>query len=77
MSAGLAIAVLAAGSARRFGGGKLDVDCASKPLGRWALDAARTVEGARIAAIVGPAAPHFLGDAENVRNPRADDLGVA
>ena len=78
MSGGLAIAVLAAGSARRFGGGKLDVDCAGKPLGRWALDAARTVEGARIAVIVGPAAPHFLGDAEIVRNPHADEgLGTS
>ena len=36
----LAIALLAAGGARRFGGGKLDADCAGKPLGRWALDAA-------------------------------------
>ena len=39
----LAIALLAAGGATRFGGGKLDAQCAGKPLGQWALDAARTV----------------------------------
>ena len=35
------IAVLAAGSAQRFGGGKLDATCAGRPLGRWVLDAVR------------------------------------
>ena len=34
------VAVLAAGSATRFGGGKLEAICAGKPLGRWVLDAA-------------------------------------
>lgn len=34
------IAILAAGRSRRFGGAKLLADCADKPLGRWALDAA-------------------------------------
>lgn len=33
------VAVLAAGRATRFGGGKLEARCAGKPLGRWALDA--------------------------------------
>jgi CTP:molybdopterin cytidylyltransferase MocA len=33
------VAVLAAGRAERFGGGKLEAMCAGKPLGRWALDA--------------------------------------
>jgi CTP:molybdopterin cytidylyltransferase MocA len=33
------VAVLAAGRASRFGGGKLDAPCAGKPLGRWVLDA--------------------------------------
>lgn len=33
------VAVLAAGSATRFGGGKLDADCAGKGLGQWVLDA--------------------------------------
>ncbi len=33
------VAVLAAGAARRFGGGKLDADLAGKRVGQWALDA--------------------------------------
>lgn len=33
------VAVLAAGRATRFGGGKLEAPCAGKPLGRWVLDA--------------------------------------
>ena len=40
------VAVLAAGLATRFGGGKLEAMCAGKPLGRWALDA---VAGAGLA----------------------------
>jgi len=40
MSGGLAIAILAAGGATRFGGGKLDAELLGKPLGRHALDAA-------------------------------------
>ncbi|MFC4256610.1 NTP transferase domain-containing protein [Altererythrobacter xixiisoli] len=35
------VAVLAAGRASRFGGGKLDADCAGRPLGRYVLDAAQ------------------------------------
>ena len=37
--ADLCVAVLAAGRATRFGGGKLEAACAGKPLGRWVLDA--------------------------------------
>jgi molybdenum cofactor cytidylyltransferase len=33
------VAVLAAGRARRFGGRKLEVECAGKPLGRWIIEA--------------------------------------
>ncbi|MBT2133057.1 NTP transferase domain-containing protein [Croceibacterium sp. LX-88] len=33
------VAVLAAGRGRRFGGGKLETDCAGKPLGRWVIEA--------------------------------------
>ncbi len=35
----IAVAVLAAGSARRFGGGKLDALLCDRPLGRWVTDA--------------------------------------
>jgi CTP:molybdopterin cytidylyltransferase MocA len=34
-----AVAVLAAGLGKRFGGNKLEVLCAGKPLGRWAIEA--------------------------------------
>ncbi|MEO6152537.1 MAG: NTP transferase domain-containing protein [Croceibacterium sp.] len=34
------VAVLAAGRAERFGGGKLAASCAGKPLGRWVIEAA-------------------------------------
>jgi CTP:molybdopterin cytidylyltransferase MocA len=37
------IAILGAGSSSRFGGSKLDADCAGRPLGQWSLDAARSV----------------------------------
>jgi molybdenum cofactor cytidylyltransferase len=33
------VTVLAAGQARRFGGGKIEAVCAGKQLGRWVLDA--------------------------------------
>ena len=57
--AGPLVAVLAAGLGTRFGGGKLDADCAGKPLGRWVLDA---VVGAGIppgVVVVGPRASSF------------------
>lgn len=34
----IAIAVLAAGSGARFGGGKLDADLSGKPVGKWVTD---------------------------------------
>lgn len=73
MSGRLAVAILAAGSARRFGGGKLDVDCAGKPLGQWALEAARALDAAALAVVVGDDLPRFALDAELVRNPRAGE----
>ena len=39
MADGPLIAVLAAGRGTRFGGGKMEANCAGKPLGRWVLDA--------------------------------------
>ena len=78
MSGRLAVAILAAGSARRFGGGKLDADCGGKPLGRWALDAARALESEALAVVVGDDVPRFAEGAELVRNPRAEEgLGTS
>ncbi|KRA82721.1 NTP transferase domain-containing protein [Altererythrobacter sp. Root672] len=53
------VAVLAAGRGRRFGGGKLEAECAGKPLGRWALEAAEKA-GLRPGVIVtGPEGASF------------------
>jgi CTP:molybdopterin cytidylyltransferase MocA len=67
----LAIALLAAGGATRFGGGKLDADCAGKPLGRWALDAALGVPHERLAVVVAEPVPAFALDHELLINERA------
>jgi len=53
------VAVLAAGLGTRFGGGKLDADCAGKPLGQWALDAACAAGLARGVLVVGPTPPAY------------------
>jgi CTP:molybdopterin cytidylyltransferase MocA len=75
---GLAIAVLAAGGATRFGGGKLDAPLAGKPLGCWALDAARAIPHGRLAVVVGDPAPAFASGCELLVNPRASDgLGTS
>jgi molybdenum cofactor cytidylyltransferase len=71
MSGGLAVAILAAGSARRFGGGKLDADCAGRPLGAWALEAARSLDPAALGVVVSDETPRFAGGVELVRNPYA------
>jgi molybdenum cofactor cytidylyltransferase len=71
MSGGLAVAILAAGSARRFGGGKLDADCAGKPLGAWALEGARALDPSALGVVVGDEAPRFAEGVELVRNPYA------
>lgn len=77
---GLAIAILAAGSARRFGGGKLDAELAGKPLGRWAFDTALEVQHERLAVVVGEAVPEFARAAgcELLVNGRAGEgLGTS
>jgi CTP:molybdopterin cytidylyltransferase MocA len=74
----LAIALLAAGGATRFGGGKLDADCAGKPLGRWALEAAQAVPHERLAVVVGDPAPDFASGCELLVNERASEgLGTS
>lgn len=59
---GLVIALLAAGMGSRFGGNKLDHDCAGRKLGRWALDTALST-GAPVLVVTGPQEPAFLADA--------------
>lgn len=58
-SADVAIAVLAAGKARRFGCTKLDRICAGRPLGSWATDAAEQAGFAARYIIVGKEPPAF------------------
>jgi len=72
--------VLAAGTARRFGGGKLDAPCAGKPLGRWALEAVRQAELPAGLIICGPDGAAFADGAgwELLPNPTADQgLGTS
>lgn len=69
----LAIALLAAGGATRFGGGKLDAMLAGKPLGRWALDAALAVPYDRLALVAGDPPPAFAAGCEVLLNERADE----
>lgn len=74
----LAIALLAAGGATRFGGGKLDAPCAGKPLGRWALEAALAAPHERLAVVVGDPAPEFAWGSELLVNERAaEGLGTS
>jgi CTP:molybdopterin cytidylyltransferase MocA len=74
----LAIAVLAAGGATRFGGGKLDADCAGKPLGRWALEAVLALPHQQLAVVVGNPVPEFARGCELLVNERAaDGLGTS
>jgi CTP:molybdopterin cytidylyltransferase MocA len=74
------IAVLAAGGATRFGGGKLDAICAGKPLGRWVLDAVATAGLPTGMIVVGEDGAQFAGGMgwELVPNPRASEgLGTS
>ena len=59
-----AIALLAAGLASRFGGGKLDAPVAGKPLGRWAVEAAEAAGFQKRILVVGPVAPRFAQSCE-------------
>lgn len=74
------VAVLAAGAASRFGGGKLDAQLAGKPVGQWVLEAA---QGAGLPAgviVVGEDAPRFASASgwPLLVNPRAaEGLGTS
>ena len=58
------VAVLAAGRARRFGGGKLDADLAGKRVGRWVLDAVAAAGLPPGIIVTGPVAPLFVEEAQ-------------
>jgi CTP:molybdopterin cytidylyltransferase MocA len=64
-----AVAVLAAGRARRFGGGKLEVPCAGKPLGRWVLDAVEAAGLGRGTVVTGPEGARFAEGWRMLVNP--------
>lgn len=69
------VAVLAAGSASRYGGGKLDASCAGRPLGRWALDAVAEAGLPPGVIVTAAAAPQFARKAQGwtlIPNSRAD-----
>ncbi len=74
------VAVLAAGAASRFGGGKLDTVLAGRPVGQWVLDA---VEASGLPAgviVVGQTVPQFAAQSgwPLVVNPRAaEGLGTS
>ncbi|RPF72286.1 nucleotidyltransferase family protein [Aurantiacibacter spongiae] len=61
------VAVLAAGRGARFGGGKLDAECAGCPVGAWVLRAVREAGLAPGILIVPPAMPRFARRAEGWR----------
>ncbi len=66
------VAVLAAGRATRFGGGKLEAACAGKPLGRWALDAVEEAGLAPGLIVAGPEGVSFAQGWTLVINPDPD-----
>jgi molybdenum cofactor cytidylyltransferase len=65
------IAVLGAGSARRFGADKLTQPCGDRQLGSWALQAAQAT-GARVVWIAGSASPDWV-TCEVATNQRASE----
>lgn len=59
------VALLAAGRAERFGGGKLDADCAGRRLGSWVLQAVANAGLSPGLAVVPRAKPAFVAEAGN------------
>jgi CTP:molybdopterin cytidylyltransferase MocA len=75
-SAAILVALLAAGRATRFGGGKVDALCAGRPLAIWAIEAVERAGLAPGVCVTGPQEPHFLSRAagwERVVNPQPQD----
>ena len=72
------VAVLAAGRATRFGGGKLDADCAGRPLGRWALDAVAAAGLPAGMIVTGPNGAPWAVGWQKISNPRPEEgLGTS
>ena len=72
------VAVLAAGGATRFGGGKLDAMLADRAVGQWVLDAVSEAGLAPGIIVVGEDAPQFAQDSGwqlLVNSQAADGLG--
>jgi molybdenum cofactor cytidylyltransferase len=63
------VAVLAAGRATRFGGGKLEADCAGKPVGRWVLDTVAEAGLGPGLVVTGPEGMSFAGEWRTLVNP--------
>jgi len=68
-----AVAVLAAGLGRRFGGGKLEAECASKPLGRWVIEAVEAAGLGPGTIVTGPEGANFAAGWTVLVNPRPDE----
>ncbi|GGD46421.1 NTP transferase domain-containing protein [Erythrobacter arachoides] len=75
------VAVLAAGSATRFGGGKLDAECAGKRVGAWAISAVARAGLEAGVIVVPPDPPAFATEAGGwkvIINPdAAEGLGTS
>lgn len=74
------LAVLAAGRAERFGGGKLDAPCAGRALGEWATSAAEAAGFASRIIVVADAPPSFVSRLKGwkiIHNPDAASGGIA
>ena len=68
-----AVAVLAAGRGARFGGGKLEAECAGKPRGRWAVEAVEAAGLGPGTIVTGPEGVSFAAGWTVLVNPRPDE----
>lgn len=72
MSGPLAIVLLAAGKASRFGGGKVDADLHGTRLGRHSLDTALALDQGPVMVVVGEPVPSFVTEAAELVKPLAN-----
>ena len=66
------IAILGAGRATRFGGGKLDAGLRGQPLGLWAFRTAQQL-GGPIVYVTGPQPPRFLAATDHLADVIVND----